>query len=464
MLNAIGNFLGVILGFIVNIVGDYAWSIIIFTILVRLCLMPLMIKQIKSTKAMQDIQPKMQEIQEKYKNKPEKQQEEIMKLYKDAKINPMAGCLPMFIQLPILMGLFALLRDPVAHGVFATEAAYHAANHGFLWIASVSQTHNLSLGILSGVSAYFMQKSMATTDESQAQMMKSMTLVMTAMSFWWGYTYEAGLALYWTMSNIFSIAQYYLVTSPLKAKMANSKEEVVKDEKSSGSSKSSKKQQPSSNKKLGNTEEEATKKAIEQLNVNKDDIENIKVEVIEEPNKGFLGFIGAKDGLYKITVTEKVEIIEEVEPVKEIDIAKEFIETMLHNAKINADVIATQENNLIKIDIKGKEATTLIGRRGQTLDAVQFLTSLALNKINKDSHSRVLVDIENYREKREQSLIRYANKVAREVAKTKKTKKLDYMNPYERRIIHSALQNDKYVITYSEGEEPHRRLVIEYKR
>lgn len=212
------------------------------------------------------------------------------------------------------------------------------------------------------------------------------------------------------------------------------------------------------------TEEEATKKAIEQLNVNKDDIENIKVEVIEEPNKGFLGFIGAKDGLYKITVTEKVEIIEEVEPVKEIDIAKEFIETMLHNAKINADVIATKENNLIKIDIKGKEATTLIGRRGQTLDAVQFLTSLALNKINKDSHSRVLVDIENYREKREQSLIRYANKVAREVAKTKKTKKLDYMNPYERRIIHSALQNDKYVITYSEGTDPYRRLVIEYKR
>ena len=206
------------------------------------------------------------------------------------------------------------------------------------------------------------------------------------------------------------------------------------------------------------TEEEATKKAIEQLNVNKDDIENIKVEVIEEPSKGFLGFIGAKDGLYKITLIEK-----QIE-IKEIDIAKEFIETMLHNAKINADVIATQENNLIKIDIKGKEATTLIGRRGQTLDAVQFLTSLALNKINKDSHSRVLVDIENYREKREQSLIRYANKVAREVAKTKKTKKLDYMNPYERRIIHSALQNDKYVITYSEGEEPHRRLVIEYKR
>ena len=206
------------------------------------------------------------------------------------------------------------------------------------------------------------------------------------------------------------------------------------------------------------SQEEAIQKAIEQLSVDKEDIEDIKVEVIEEPSKGFLGFIGAKDGLYKITLIEK-----QIE-IKEIDIAKEFIETMLHNAKVNADVIATQEDNLIKINIKGKEATCLIGRRGETLDAVQFLTGLALNKINKDSHCRVLVDIENYREKREQSLIRYANKVAREVAKTKKTKKLDYMNPYERRIVHSALQNDKYVITYSEGTDPYRRLVIEYKR
>ena len=206
------------------------------------------------------------------------------------------------------------------------------------------------------------------------------------------------------------------------------------------------------------SQEEAIQKAIEQLNVDKEDIEDIKVEVIEEPSKGFLGFIGAKDGLYKITLIEK-----QIE-IKEIDIAKEFIETMLHNAKVNADVIATQEDNLIKINIKGKEATCLIGRRGETLDAVQFLTGLALNKINKDSHCRVLVDIENYREKREQSLIRYANKVARELAKTKKTKKLDYMNPYERRIVHSALQNDKYVITYSEGTDPYRRLVIEYKR
>ena len=199
------------------------------------------------------------------------------------------------------------------------------------------------------------------------------------------------------------------------------------------------------------TKEEAIQSALLQLGVEEKDIE---VNVIQNPSKGFLGLIGAKEGIYEITVIKK----------EEIDIAKEFVENILLKSKINAKVNATQEENLIKISIEGKEAACLIGRRGETLDAVQFLTGLALNKINKDSHMRVIVDIENYRSKREQSLVRYARKVAREVAKTRRTKKLDYMNPYERRIVHSALQNDKYVITYSEGTDPYRRLVIEYKR
>lgn len=198
------------------------------------------------------------------------------------------------------------------------------------------------------------------------------------------------------------------------------------------------------------SQEEAVKKALLDLNVSEEDIEIVELEA---PSKGFLGFIGSKEGLYEITVIER-----------ETDVAKSFIETLLKNAKVNANVEVKQEDNLIKVNIKGDEAACLIGRRGDTLDSIQFLTGLALNKINKDSHTRVLVDIENYREKREESLIRYANKMAREVAKTKKTKKLDYMNPYERRIIHSALQNDRYVITYSEGTDPYRRLVIEYKR
>lgn len=203
------------------------------------------------------------------------------------------------------------------------------------------------------------------------------------------------------------------------------------------------------------TKDEAIKKALVELEVREEDIE---ITVIQNPTKGFLGIIGVKDGVYKVSVKEKKQ------EKKETEIAKEFISTMLKNANVDAKVNVVQEGNLIKVDIEGKEAACLIGRRGETLDSIQFLTGLALNKVNKDSHLRVLVDIENYRSKREKSLVRYANKAAREVAKTRKTKKLDYMNPYERRIVHSALQNDKYVITYSEGTDPYRRLVIEYKK
>ncbi|MBQ3421657.1 MAG: protein jag [Romboutsia sp.] len=200
------------------------------------------------------------------------------------------------------------------------------------------------------------------------------------------------------------------------------------------------------------SKEEAIDKVIKELNVT---LEDLEIEVLENPTKGFLGFLGAKECLYKFTVIEK-------EVKTEVDIAKDFVENILKNSNVDADLSVSQQGNLIKVDIKGKDASSLIGRRGETLDSIQLLTGLALNKINKNSNMRVLVDIENYRAKREESLVRYAHKVAREVAKTKKTKKLDYMNPYERRIIHSALQNDKYVSTYSEGNDPYRRLVIEY--
>ena len=204
------------------------------------------------------------------------------------------------------------------------------------------------------------------------------------------------------------------------------------------------------------TQQEAIASALEKfnkenLNVAEGDLE---VEVLETPSKGFLGLIGSREGTYRITVVKE----------EEIDIARNFVENILKNAKLDANVNVVQEKSLIKVSIEGKEAACLIGRRGETLDSIQFLTGLALNKMNKDSHMRVLVDIENYRSKREESLVKYANKVARDVKKTKRTRKLDYMNPYERRIIHSTLQNDKYVITYSEGTDPYRRLVIEYKR
>lgn len=239
----------------------------------------------------------------------------------------------------------------------------------------------------------------------------------------------------------------------------------------------------------------SSEEAVEQLlKSTKADKDSIKITVLEKPSKGFLG-IGAKSGVFSLeyevakeTEPAKEEILVEDEVLKtepsgqdkvenkeiqdkvnitdedEIRIAREFVVELLKNADVEAEVDVVLEDNLIKVKISGDDASCLIGRRGDTLDAIQFLTGLALNKFNKDSRTRVFVDIENYRSKREESLKRYCYKAAREVAKTRRTKKLDYMNPYERRIIHSALQNDRFVITYSEGTDPYRRVVIEYKR
>ncbi|CZR99112.1 MULTISPECIES: YidC/Oxa1 family membrane protein insertase [unclassified Clostridioides] len=229
-MNIIGNFLGMILKVIFEFVNHYGISIILFTILVKIILLPLTVKQTKSTKAMQDIQPRIKEIQEKYKNKPEKQNEEIVKLYGEAKINPLSGCLPLLIQFPILIGLFSVLREPVAHGVFANQAAFLAADNGFLWIKSLTAPDYV-LAVFSGASAYVMQKVMTPKDQLQGSM-KVMTYVMAGMSFYWGFIFPAGLTLYWTVSNLFSIAQYYLIMNPLKAKLAaNSKEEKVNEKK-----------------------------------------------------------------------------------------------------------------------------------------------------------------------------------------------------------------------------------------
>lgn len=225
-MSIIYNVLGSILKVIFEVVGNYGLAIVIFTIFAKTVLLPLTIKQTKSSKAMQDMQPRITEIQEKYKNKPEKQQQEILKLYQESNFNPMAGCLPMLIQMPIIIGLFSVLREPVKYGVFASAEAFAAADQGFLWLSSLTQTNNISMALLSGISAYFMQKVMTPPDQQQGPM-KTMTYMMTAMSFFWGFTFPAGLALYWTVSNIYTIAQYYLVMNPLKKSLDNPKEEVV---------------------------------------------------------------------------------------------------------------------------------------------------------------------------------------------------------------------------------------------
>ncbi|MCT4605885.1 MAG: protein jag [Marinisporobacter sp.] len=200
--------------------------------------------------------------------------------------------------------------------------------------------------------------------------------------------------------------------------------------------------------KTGKTVEEAVKSALEELKVARD---RVDVEVIEAPSKGFLGFIGTKLAKIRVTVIDHPE-----------ETAVEFLKSVFKDMKVEAQCKTKLKENSLYVEVLGEDMGVLIGRRGQTLDAIQYLVSLVVNK-NREKYLRVVVDTENYRRKREQTLIRLANKLANQVKIKRQEIVLEPMNPYERRIIHSTLQNHPYVQTRSQGEEPFRKVVIAAK-
>lgn len=200
----------------------------------------------------------------------------------------------------------------------------------------------------------------------------------------------------------------------------------------------------------GRTVDEAVDSALKELNVTKDKVE---IEILDEGNKGFLNIFGAKPARIKVKV-KRDYIVE----------AKSFLRNVLNSMKIKAEIRMKEEDDTLNINLIGPNMGLIIGYRGETLDSLQYLISLVVNKGHENPYKRVVLDTENYRAKREETLKRLAGKTAFKVRKFKKAIKLEPMNPYERRIIHAALQNDKSVYTYSEGEEPFRKIVIDFKR
>ena len=180
--------------------------------------------------------------------------------------------------------------------------------------------------------------------------------------------------------------------------------------------------------------------------------DKLDYKVVEEGSNGFLG-IGAKDAQIEAAVKNSVS-----------DVASDFLKDVFAamNIIVVVDVKYNAENNEMNIDLSGDDMGVLIGKRGQTLDSLQYLVSLVVNKGNED-YIRVKVDTENYRERRKSTLENLAKNMAYKVKRTRRPLHLEPMNPYERRIIHSALQNDKFVTTHSEGEEPYRHVVITLK-
>jgi len=198
------------------------------------------------------------------------------------------------------------------------------------------------------------------------------------------------------------------------------------------------------------TVSDAITEACKALGVTSDKLEYI---VKEEGSAGFLG-IGAKDAVIEAKVKSSVT-----------DKAKIFLDDVFHAMNMTVVINAEykEENKELSIDLSGDDMGVLIGKRGQTLDSLQYLVSLIVNKESED-YIRVKVDTENYRKRRQDTLENLAKNIAFKVKRTKRTVSLEPMNPYERRIIHSALQNDKFVTTHSEGEEPFRHVVVTMKR
>ena len=266
----------------------------------------------------------------------------------------------------------------------------------------------------------------------------------------------------------------------------------------------------------GKTEEEAVRKALQQLGLERDDV---SLEILERAKSGFLG-IGSSPA--KVRVSYELNVVEEPEakaqppkakpaetkpaekkPVEKKPAAKpaepkaqpekqpenkperqpqsqvseqsvcdnddarrirEFLEGLLDHMESNAQVkVYEEEKNRYKVVLEGQKLGALIGRRGETLDAIQQLTNYAVNS-GRDKRVRVHVDAENYRAKREQSLESLANKVAGKVLKYRRSVTLEPMNAYERHVIHAALQDKAGVTTYSVGTEPNRRVVVAYER
>jgi membrane protein insertase, yidC/oxa1 family len=202
--------LGYLLTFIYNLVGNYGISLIILTVLVKLILYPLYFKQIKSTASMSSIQPKIKAIQEKYKNDKEKMNEEMAKITKDENFNPMGGCLPMLIQLPIIWGLFTLLRNPIKY--IADENMIFAVHQSFLWIKDLGQPDLWILPIAAAVSTYIsfaMTQQLTGQNEMMGGQGKSMNMIMKYFFplsiLWLARAYPAGLAIYWAGGQFIQI-------------------------------------------------------------------------------------------------------------------------------------------------------------------------------------------------------------------------------------------------------------------
>lgn len=223
--------IGSLLAYIYGFVNNYGLSIILLTVIVRICMLPLYSKQIKSSAAMAEIQPKLKEIQARYANDKETMNKKLQELYAKEKFNPMSGCLPLLVQMPIIMGLFSLLRNPLEY--MSQPEMVVAVHEAFLWVPDLSQPDNWILPIAAGLSTFFTySQTMGSTPSDANNMMSGMKYFFPIMIFMMGRTFPSGLALYWAVGNGLMIVQtYFLNKQKAKQRLRVEVEQTLKKKK-----------------------------------------------------------------------------------------------------------------------------------------------------------------------------------------------------------------------------------------
>ena len=202
--------------------------------------------------------------------------------------------------------------------------------------------------------------------------------------------------------------------------------------------------------KKGKNVDEAIKAALDELGC---DIEDVSIEIVEEASKRLLGFMGNKPAVVKVSMREKPELE-----------ARKVVEDLLQRMKIDYQIEKVEwDNGVTRINIVGNDMGLLIGRKGETLNALQFIAGLMLNR-KREEKIRIVLDVEDYRKKREQSLESLAIRLSEKVKQSQKNVIMRPMSSQERRIVHTVLQEDPQLVTYSMGEEPNRKVVIALKK
>lgn len=196
------------------------------------------------------------------------------------------------------------------------------------------------------------------------------------------------------------------------------------------------------------TVEEAVEEALGRLEATRD---QVRISVLEEPRKGWFGLFGTRQA--------KVEVERLVPPVNPVEQGHRFLKEVLAAMGLSADVEVREESEAVVFNIRGKQLGLIIGRRGQTLDALQYLINIAANR-GAETRRRIILDAEGYRERRRKTLQELADRLARQVLRTGKEVALEPMSPADRKVIHTRIQTVEGLTTYSEGEEPDRYVII----